>query len=423
MSVIEKDVDVIVIGAGQAGLSVSYYLQKQGITSQAIFEKNEVAHSWKKERWDSFCLVTPNFQCRLPDHPYAGPDPEGFMLKDEIVDYVAGFANKVTSPIYEGVEVLSVHKESDRFVVETSTEGIWRCKQVVVATGSFHTPVLPPNVESIPDSITQLIATDYRNPGQIPEGAVAVVGSGQSGCQIAEDLMLDGRQVHLFLGNAPRSPRQYRGKDAVAWLEEMGYYKTTFAEHPDKQKALTGTNHYLTGRDGGREIDLRKFVQRGLKLYGYLDQVSGEGFNARADVKEKLDAADRSYLGIRKRIDEYIEAAGIDAPEEPEYAPCWEPELDLTELNFKEQNISSIIWCIGFRPNFGYLKLDIFNSRGFPIHNRGITEAPGLFFIGLPWQHTWGSSRFSGIAEDSKFIADKIEKAMKTVSETEYFFV
>ena len=347
MDLTEQEVDVIIIGGGQAGLSVAYYLQKRGVMSQAIFERREVAHSWKNERWDSFCLVTPNFQCRLPDHPYAGPAPEGFMRKDEIVDYVVGFANKVTSPIYEGVEVLSVDKESDRFVVETSTEGVWRCKQVVVATGSFHSPVLPPNAESIPSSITQVIATDYRNPEQVPEGGVAVVGSGQSGCQIAEDLMLAGREVHLFLGNAPRSPRKYRGKDAVAWLEEMGYYKTTFAEHPDKRKALTGTNHYLTGRDGGREIDLRKFVKRGLKLYGYLEAVSANGFTARADVKEKLDSADRSYLGIRKRIDDYIEAAGIDAPEEADYVPCWEPDVDCTELNFEEQNIRSIIWCIG----------------------------------------------------------------------------
>jgi putative flavoprotein involved in K+ transport len=422
MDAIENSVDVIIIGAGQAGLSISYYLQKHGVTSQAIFEKNQIAHSWRNERWDNFCLVTPNFQCRLPDHPYAGPEPEGFMPKDEIVNYVAEFANKVTSPIYEGVEVLSVHKESDRFVVET-LDAVWDCKQVVVATGSFHTPILPPNVESIPNSITQVIATDYRNPEQIPSGGTAVVGSGQSGCQIAEDLMLDGREVHLFLGNAPRSPRKYRGRDAVAWLEEMGYYKTTFAAHPDKHKALTGTNHYLTGRDGGREIDLRKFAQNGMKLYGYLDAVSADGFGARSDVKDKLDGADRSYIGIRQRIDEYIESAGINAPTEPEYVPCWEPETDLTELNFKESNITSIIWCIGFRPNFSYVKLDVFNNRGFPVHDRGVTEVPGLFFVGLPWQHTWGSARFSGIAEDSKFIADKIEESIRTVPETEYFFV
>ncbi|MEM7671975.1 MAG: MSMEG_0569 family flavin-dependent oxidoreductase [Verrucomicrobiota bacterium] len=415
-------VDVVIIGAGQAGLSVSYYLQKKGISSQAIFEKNQIAHSWRNERWDNFCLVTPNFQCRLPDHPYRGPDPDGFMPKDGIVDYVLDFSKQVEGPVYEGVEVLSVIKRTNGFIVET-TRGIWNSKQVVVATGSFHTPILPPNVDAIPNSIQQINATDYRNPSQMAPGATAVIGSGQSGCQIAEDLMLDGRQVHLFLGNAPRSPRKYRGKDAVAWLEEMGYYKTTFAEHSDKQKALTGTNHYLTGRDGGREIDLRIFAQKGVKLYGYLDSVSVHGLKALPDVKEKLDSADRSYLGICERIDEYIESAGIDAPVEPRYTPSWEPEADVTELNFEAQNITSIIWCIGFRPDFSYVKSDVFNGRGFPIHNRGVTEVAGLYFIGLPWLHTWGSARFSGIAEDSEFLAEQIESSMKTVPETEYFFV
>jgi len=400
---------VVIIGGGQAGLSVSHQLSKQGISDHVIFEKKRVAHSWREERWDSFCLVTPNFQCRLPNHPYDGKDPEGFMRKDEIVDYVERFADKIEAPIHEWTTVLSVEKLKDIFIVQTSI-GTWHCEQVVCAIGSFHTPSRPNGAEHIPDNIQQIFATDYKNPGQMPQhGSIAVVGSGQSGCQIAEDLILADRKVHLFLGNAPRSPRKYRGKDAVAWLEEMDYYKTCFDEHPDPEKARGGTNHYLTGRDGGREIDLRQFALKGMQLYGYLEEVSSSGFRTRADVKEKLDGADRSYLGICKRIDAYIEANNIDAPEEPPYMPCWEPpEQPLTTLDFDAEEITAIIWCIGFRPNFRFIKADIFNERGLPEHKRGVTALRGLYFIGLPWLHTWGSARFSGIAEDAEHIAAKI---------------
>lgn len=415
-------VQVVIIGGGQAGLSVAYSLEKRGIKDLAIFEKNRVAHSWREERWDNFCLVTPNFQCRLPDHPYDGDDPEGFMPKDDIVDYVCRFANKVQAPIYEGVEVKSVIKEDGVFKVAT-TIGTWHCDDVVCAIGSFHTPFVPPGSDEIPDHIQQLMATEYKNPEQITDGAVAIVGSGQSGCQIGEDLHLVGRKVHLFQGNAPRSPRQYRGRDVVAWLEEMGYYETTFAEHPNQAKALSSTNHYLTGRDGGREIDLRKFALEGMSLYGYLENVSAEGFRSRPDTKQKLDLADKSYVGIRNRIDDYIVSKGIDAPEEPAYTPCWEPEEEVTELNFADSNIGSIIWCIGFKPNFKFIQLEVFNMRGFPIHDRGVTEVPGLYFVGLPWMHTWGSARFSGIAEDAKHVAERIELSTEKAYVAEYFFV
>lgn len=404
---------VVIIGGGQAGLSVSYHLKERGITDHIIFEKNKIAHSWKEERWDSFCLVTPNFQCRLPDHPYDGDDPEGFMLKDEIVDYVERFAAKFSPPVKENVEVYSVKRQGGVFVVKTSL-GIWHADDVVSAIGSFHTPFRPHGAEDIPDDIQQIYATDYKNPEQINDGEVVIVGSGQSGCQIAEDLHLVGRKVHLCLGNAPRSPRRYRGKDAVAWLEEMKYYETTFAEHPDQAKALSSTNHYLTGRDGGREIDLRKFAIEGMQLYGFVEGIDSQGFRTLPNAGEKLDIADKSYLGICQRIDNYIAENEIDAPIEEQYQPCWKPEVEHTGIDFSQHNISSIIWCVGFRPNFKFIDAEVFDMRGFPIHERGVTAMKGLYFIGLPWLHTWGSARFSGIAEDSEYIAEQILSAIKT---------
>ena len=400
---------VVVIGGGQAGLSVSYYLKQLGIADHVVLEKHRVAHSWREERWDSFCLVTPNFQCRLPDHPYDGGDPDGFMVKDQIVDYLVRFAGKFDPPLHEGVSVLSVRRQGGVFVVHTS-DGTWHCDDVVCAIGSFHTPFRPPGAEDIPSHIQQIYATEYKNPRQMAEGETLVVGSGQSGAQIAEDLHLDGRRVHLCLGNAPRSPRGYRGKDAVAWLEEMGYYKTTFAEHPDQAKALSSTNHYLTGRDGGRDIDLRRFASEGMQLYGFVEGIDQNGFNTRPDVACKLDAADRSYNGICQRIDDYIESSGIDAPPGQHYEPCWTPDREHTSIDFATSNITSIIWCVGFRPDFRFIDAEVFNMRGFPVQDRGVTAVRGLYFVGLPWQHTWGSARFAGIAEDAEYIANTIHE-------------
>jgi len=401
-------ISVIIIGGGQAGLSASYCLRQRGVDDHVIFEKHRLGHSWRSERWDSFSLVTPNHQCRLPGHPYDGDDPEGFMVKDQIVDYIERYAKKFRPPILEGITVTSVTKREGYFHI-TTNQGTWFCDDVIVATGGFHIPFVPQGADRIPDHIKQIHSIDYKRSSQIPEGETLVVGSGQSGVQIMEELHIEGRKVHLCLGNAPRSPRKYRGKDAVTWLEEMGYYKTTYADHPDKAKAVSGTNHYLTGRDGGHEIDLRQFALQGVRLYGFVNDIDFEKFTIRPDLAAKLDSADRSYNGICKRIDDHIAANGIDAPPGSHYTPVWEPETEPTELNFAGNNITSIVWCIGFLPDYRFIKLPVFNMRGFPETDRGVTSLPGLYFLGLPWMHTWGSARFSGIAEDADYIAAKIE--------------
>jgi putative flavoprotein involved in K+ transport len=404
-------VHVAIIGGGQAGLSVSYCLKERGIHDHVIFERHRIGHSWRSERWDSFCLVTPNFQCRLPGHDYDGTDPQGFMVKDEIVGYIERYAEKFQPPVMEGVSVHSVEKDEEGFLITTSA-GKWLAEQVVVAIGGFHKPVVPPGAEKIPGSIFQLHSVDYRNPGQIPEGDVVVVGSGQSGCQIAEDLHLAGRKVHLCLGNAPRAPRSYRGKDAVAWLEDMRYYDTPISAHPDPVMVRDSTNHYLTGRDGGREIDLRRFAMEGMDLYGHVDGIDEGGFTLRPDLKEKLDAADKSYLGIRRRIDEYITAHGIEAPEEAPYEPCWQPPAAPERIEFSDKKIGTIIWSIGFRSDFSFVKIPVFDDRGYPRYDRGVTPEPGLYFIGLPWLHTWGSGRFAGVGPDAEHLADRILESL-----------
>ncbi|MFZ9585841.1 MAG: FAD-dependent oxidoreductase, partial [Pseudohongiellaceae bacterium] len=271
---------VVVVGGGQAGLSIAHTLQKRGIRP-VVLERNRVGYAWDQQRWDSFCLVTPNWQCRLPDFPYDGPDPDGFMVKSEIVAYLQRFAAFVGADIREGVQVERLVHDVSGYRLQTS-EGDILADHVVVATGGYHTPRRHPHGPRLPASTLQLDARDYRSAAALPDGPVLVVGSGQSGCQIAEDLFLAGREVHLSGGSAPRSPRRYRGKDVVDWLDRMGYYSMPIGEHANPRAVRSKTNHYLTGRDGGREIDLRARALEGMQLHGRLRSITAEaiGFNA-----------------------------------------------------------------------------------------------------------------------------------------------
>lgn len=404
-------IPVVIIGGGQAGLTVSWYLQKKSI-EHVVLERHQKFHSWRENRWDSFCLVTPNWQCKLPNFPYQGDDPDGFMLKDEIVEYLDGFAESFDPPICENVEVKKVSKTEDGYDVLTS-DGAWQCEQVVIATGGYDAPIVPPYADKLDTSVMQMHSKDYRRPNQIPEGASLIVGTGQSGVQIMEDLVRDGRKVHLAVGPAPRSPRKYRGRDATDWLYDMGHYDITIAEHPDPHKALSQTNHYMSGRDGGKEIDLRRFVvESDISLYGSLSDMSGSKLSFLPDLRKNLDDADTSYLGIRNVIDEYISRENISAPEEAPFEKLWQPDAETTEVDAEELGITSVIWSIGFRPNYDWIDADVFDQHGRPVYNRGVCNVPGFYFIGLGWLNKWGSGRFLSIDEDGRYLADHIEKSL-----------
>jgi putative flavoprotein involved in K+ transport len=398
---------VIIIGGGQAGLSVSYCLQRLGI-DHIVFEQHQIAHSWRHKRWDSFCLVTPNWQCQLPGFPYPDDDPEGFMGRDAIVDYIERYASHFNPPIQTGVTVQCVRqRDGGSFEVVTS-EGSCTADQVVVATGGYHTPKIPRLAERLAPEVLQLHSAEYRNSESLPAGAVLVVGTGQSGCQIAEDLHLAGRQVHLCVGRAPRSPRRYRGKDVVDWLDQMGYYDLAIDDHPQKETVRHRTNHYVTGRDGGHEIDLRHFALEGMQLYGRLQDLQGSRMTFGDDLKQNLDQADAVAESIKRTIDAYIEKNHIDAPVDRPYRPVWQPEAGPADLDYRAANITSVIWCIGYGIDYSWIELPVFDGQGYPGHRRGVTTVPGLYFIGLPWLYTWGSARFSGIARDAEYLADQI---------------
>ena len=399
---------VAVIGAGQAGLSISWFLT-HGAIDHVVFEKQRPGHVWRTERWDSFCLVTPNWQCQLPGFPYQGPDPHGFMLRDEIIDYIGAFVASFNPPVREGIAVRSLRANAQHGFLLEATDGLHSADQVVIAAGGYQIPIIPRCGEKFPGNIVQISSAAYRSPQSLPEGAVLVVGSGQSGCQIAEDLHLAGRKVHLCVGDAPRVARRYRGKDVVEWLHLMGYYELPVHEHPLREGVRDKTNHYVTGRDGGRDIDLRQRALEGMELHGRLLDVDGDRLMLDDDLALCLDQADQVSESIKTSIDGFIGKKGLVAPEEPRYRPAWTPPFERPELDYRAAGIHSVVWCIGFRTDYSWIDLPVFNGRGQPVHVRGVAPVAGVYFLGLPWLYTWGSGRFSGVARDAEHLAEHIK--------------
>jgi putative flavoprotein involved in K+ transport len=412
-------ISVVVIGGGQAGLAMSYQLTQSGI-EHVVLEKNQIAHSWKTQRWDAFCLVTPNWQCQLPGYPYQGSDPKGFMLRDEIVGYVEGYARHISAPVKEGVAVTRLRQDaSGGFALETSA-GNLSADAVVLAVSGYHVPKIPQMSDRLDRSVSQLHSSAYRNPEQLPPGGVMVVGTGQSGCQIAEDLHLAGRKVHLVVGSAPRCPRVYRGREAVEWLDDLGQYDLPVDQHKLKENVRKNANHYLTGRDGGRDIDLRKFALEGMSLYGRLKDIHDGQLQFGDDLAANLDNADRVYNGICGLIDEYIARNAIEAPVQPHYQPVWQPQelqAPAATLDPVAAGISTVIWTTGFRSDWSWVELPIFDGAGYPTHRRGVTSMDGVYVLGLPWLYTWGSGRFVGVGRDSEFIAKHIVAGAEEASD------
>ncbi|MEA2127213.1 MAG: putative flavoprotein involved in transport [Solirubrobacteraceae bacterium] len=410
MSALPERVQIAIVGGGQAGLSMSWHLTQRGL-EHVVLERSRAFCAWRDERWDAFSLVTPNFQCRLPDHPYDGDEPEGFMVKHEILDYLDGFVQMLDPPLYEGVAVTRVGAAPSGFEVQTSAGTLW-ADQVVLAVGGYHTPWAPPAAQAgVPEGVVEVHSNAYRNPESLPAGAVLVVGTGQSGAQIAEDLHLAGRQVHLCLGGAPRCARRYRGRDVVTWLEEIGQYDVPIEEHPEGNAARKEANHYVTGRDGGRDLDLRAFALEGMGLHGQLNAIE-DGVAAFADdVGRRLDDADKTYNRINASIDRWIERHGIETAAGPSvYEPVWQPpDGPPAPLHLDAAEIGSIVWCTGFRADWSWIDVPFLDETGYPDHHRGVVRpTQGLYVLGLPWLHTWGSGRFASVARDAQHLAGEM---------------
>lgn len=406
-----QQIDIVIIGGGQAGLALSYYLTQQG-RAHVVLERGRVAETWRSQRWDSFTLVTPNWMTQLPGFPYQGEDPDGFLLHDEIVLTLEHYAQSFQAPLRCGVQATSVRlkPEGDGYLVETNRD-TYVTANVVLATGGFPRPKLPKAGAAIPVNIMQLHSSQYRKPQRLPSGAVLVVGSGQSGSQIAEELHQSGRQVYLCVSRCGRSPRRYRGRDVMWWVNQMGGYDRTvdalpspaarFACHPD-----------LSGKDGGHAINLRQLAREGVVLLGHLQEVQGSRAILAPDLEENLAKADAQAIQLTHAIDDYVLRMGMDVPvesmSEDSTSKWMAPAEPLLEIDLYAAGISTVIWATGFRLDFGWVHVPVFDETGAPVHQRGVTPAPGLYFLGLPWLYKEKSALLFGIGEDAAFVASAI---------------
>jgi putative flavoprotein involved in K+ transport len=403
------EIETVIVGGGQAGLSVSYFLQQAG-REHTIFEKAaQPGHAWRDDRWDSFTLVTPNWSFRLPGGGYAGDQQQGFIGREEIVRTFEDYVSRHRLPVQFGVTVESVAPVERGYQVVTSG-GSFHARNVVVASGLFQKPKIPGYAARLPAGILQVASGQYRNPAALPPGAVLVAGAGQSGCQIAEELYQSGRQVYLATGKAPRAPRRYRGRDIFEWLELTNFLNRTPAQLPSLQ-ARFSSNPLVTGKDGGHTLNLYKFARDGVRLFGRLqDARDGKVFFA-PDLMANLAFSDTAEANMIQMVDHYIAANGVDAPQET--IPQLKNGNDFaqeSELDLRAAGVTTVIWALGHSFDFSLVRLPVFEESGFPVTESGVTRFPGLYFAGLPWMPGQKSGILLGVAEQAWIVASHILK-------------
>lgn len=404
---VEK-VDTLVVGGGQAGLAMSEHLSNCGVP-HLVLERDRIAERWRTGRWDSLVANGPAWHDRFPGMEFPEIDPDGFVPKEKVADYFVAYADMIAAPIRCGVEVKEARRNVGRpgFRVETS-DGVIEANNVVAATGPFQRPVIPAVVPE-DAGFMQIHSSAYRNPGQLPEGAVLVVGAGSSGVQIADELLRAGKRVYLSVGPHDRPPRAYRERDFCWWLGVLGKWDA-HAQDP-------GTEHVtisVSGAYGGRTIDFRRLAAQGMMLVGMTGKFQDGVIRFAPDLARNLAHGDANYLSLLDEADGYVARNGLDLPEEPD-ARKIEPDPEcvtdpVLELNLAEAGITSIIWATGFAVDYGWLKVDAFDEKGRPVHRRGVSTEPGIYFLGLPWQSRRGSSFIWGVWHDAKYLADQISK-------------
>ena len=401
-------IDAVVIGAGQGGLATSRFLALAGI-GHVVLERSSIASSWRERRWDSFCTVTPNWSIALPGAEYAGGDPDGFLSRDDLVRHFERWAESFGAPVRCGVEVRRVRPLDGGFEVETS-DGVWRARNVVVATGTYQAPNVPAVSAKLPRRLKQLAADDYKRPGTLPPGGVLVVGAGQTGCQIAEELHGAGLNVWLCVGRAGRLPRRWRGRDCIAWQRDMGYLDRT----PDmlESRALRfRADPHLTGRNGGYTLSLHDFHRRGVRLLGRLTGCDGERARFDDGLHDEMHFADDFADRITAAFDQHIREHGIDAPPPTPEELAGGPPADgtmpeiLRELDLAAAGIGSVVWATGYRYDFSWIEAPVLDEAGYPAAPRGVSALPGLYFVGLNWM-TWRKSGILwGVGDDAQSVA------------------
>lgn len=405
-------IDVVIVGAGQAGLAASVCLSRLGI-NHIILEKHEIGASWKRQRWDNFCFNTPNWTLNLPGRDYAGGDPDGFMARDGFIDLLNGYAKDFKVPVRHGVEARRAVPADNSWRLETSA-GPLRGRAIIVATSTHQTPIIPPIANSLDTSILSMSAANYRNSGGLPDGKILIVGAAQSGMQITEDLQEAGREIFLSTGKVARIPRRYRGRDIIYWYERIGLMDRRTGELDDPRQIFGGQPQY-TGWRGGHTISLQNFHRDGVHLLGRLESIDGGDLHLAADLRQNITAADRTSAQICRNIDAFVERHGETHPSDMGDHPAHDPFSDLEsvpeprKLNLTEEGITSVIWATGFGFDFSWIGADIFDGYGYPVMRRGETAAPGLYFLGLNFLHTRRSGIVYGVGPDAEHVAGCIQ--------------
>jgi putative flavoprotein involved in K+ transport len=396
-------VDVAIIGAGQAGLATSWYLT-QAKVDHVVLETGRVAETWRSRRWDSFCLVTPNWSVRLPGATYVGPDPDGFMPLPELVDYFQSWATSFEAPVEEGSAVTSVEATDSGFLL-TLPSGNVKARQVVVATGAYQRAYRPAGWEQLRQDVHQILAEDYRNPADLPPGPVLVVGSAQTGCQLAEELHDSGRTVYLSCGRCAWTTRRIGGRDFVRWSADSGFLTRSFKTLPSPAARLIG-NVQSSGGRGGHDLHYRTLHSKGVNLVGHFAGAVGSKIYFVDDVAASVDFGDARARDFWKYIENCCVAMDRPVPDFnwPEPFRITTP----TELDVNQIGLGTVIWTSGYRPDYGWVKFPVFDDLGFPVQTDGATSVPGLYFMGVHFMRNNSSTILYGVGEDAEIVARKI---------------
>ena len=417
------DLDILIIGAGHNGLAMSGLLAEAGRESLVVDRRERLGGAWQ-DHWDEFRLVTPNWTASLPGFSYDGPDPDGFMGRDEIAARVARYAGVVGATVQLGTDVLRLAPLDGGGLTATTSRGDLSAREVVVATGSYHEPRIPALAAGISERVTQLHAREYRNEASLPAGGVLIVGSGQTGLQLAEELAAAGRAVYVSVGSAGRIPRRYRGRDIFGWLADVlrhgaahGVRLPTAEQLPDPRRRFNPMPA-LSGHDGGHDTDLRRYAAEGMTLAGHLVGADGEQLTFADDLAASLAAADRFFdERFRAIIDRYIERAGIVAPPDDRIDAIAETP-GRTELHLRRAGISTVIWATGYRLDHRWIDAPIFDAFGYPRNVRGVTAVPGLYFLGLLWQHSQASASLLAPELDGPYLVERMTASRRAGSVT-----
>jgi putative flavoprotein involved in K+ transport len=402
-----EQVETLIIGGGQAGLVMSHRLKQRGL-SHLVLERLRVAERWRSERWDGLKFQFPNWSVRLPDFPFPHTDPDAFATTGEIVKFIDAYAALVAPPIRCGVEVTRLLRRdgAQGFIAETA-DGAIAADNVVVATGPYQRALVPDLLRDHP--VFQVHASGYRNPEQLPSGAVLVAGAGASGAQIAEELLRAGRRVYLSVGRHRRLPRRYRGRDLIWWLAEMGIDQT-----PTAQRGASALGPVISGAYGGQTIDFRSYVACGMTLVGHLNAADDGVIEIAPGLAQSLADGDLVYDTFLHIVDGYIKLRGLDLPDEPGARVALPDPRCVTEplqcLDLGAENIGAVIWATGYGVDFGWIDIPVKDAGGDPVHQNGITDVPGLYFLGLPWLSKMNSSFLSGVGDDATVLADHIAR-------------